>query len=60
HKRLLARKEFQRLGLDAAKKLAKSVDTPAELIAKMTKETYSLAEIFSLNEQEADSLLLNA
>ncbi|HMY68357.1 MAG TPA: AAA family ATPase, partial [Leptospiraceae bacterium] len=45
HKRLLARKEFQRLGLDAAKKLAKSVDTPAELIAKMTKETYSLAEI---------------
>ncbi|HNF13430.1 MAG TPA: AAA family ATPase [Leptospiraceae bacterium] len=60
HKRLLARKEFQRLGLDAAKKLAKSVDIPAELIAKMTKETYSLAEIFSLNEQEADSLLLNA
>ncbi|HMV79957.1 MAG TPA: AAA family ATPase [Leptospiraceae bacterium] len=60
HKRLLARKEFQRLGLDAAKKLAKSVDTPAELIAKMTKETYSLAEIFSLNEQETDTLLLNA
>ncbi len=59
HKRLLARKEFQRLGLDAAKKLAESVKMPADLIAKMNKESYSVAEVFSLNEQEADSLLLN-